>query len=121
MRPAVAGYRVEVDKTVRLFLVCKVLPCPGLLVTGLGRPRSARGPGSDGAGPGAERQAGVFPMSRRKIAAYLRVNFSPGFLAQRVGGKPRRDALIAGTWRAHTASLRSSSAWWEWREGRTGV
>jgi hypothetical protein len=72
-------------------------------VTGLGRPRSAGGPGSDAAGPRAGRQAGVFPMSRRKIAAYLRVNFSPGFLAQRVGGQPRRDALIAGTWRARAA------------------
>jgi len=71
--------------------------------------------------PGAERQAGVFPMSRRKIAAYLRVNFSPGFLAQRVGGRPRRDALVAGTWRAHTAILRSSCAWRIRREGRTGV
>ena len=43
-------------------------------------------------------QAGVFPMGKRKIAAYLRVNFSPAFLAQRVGGRPRREALIEGTW-----------------------
>lgn len=43
-------------------------------------------------------QAGVFPMGQRKIAAYLRVNFSPAFLAQRVGGRPRREALIEGTW-----------------------
>ena len=37
-------------------------------------------------------------MGQRKIAAYLRVNFSPAFLAQRVDGLPRREALIKGTW-----------------------
>ncbi|KAK9840782.1 hypothetical protein WJX81_004350 [Elliptochloris bilobata] len=50
-------------------------------------------------------KAGVFPMSQRKIAAYLRVNFSPAFLAQRVDGRPRRDALIEGTWDALRLSL----------------
>ena len=50
-------------------------------------------------------------MSQRKIAAYLHVNFSPAFLAQRVGGRPRCEALIEGTWRVPLTSGKYGLVW----------